>query len=791
MSSSLITRHDNGVVSLHCPVSMPLASAFLWNPVLMMQMNCRGFATAQFMQPEPSKYAHAPNMEAKTFMQPEQAYFAHHPGRFFYIQPKETGELYSMPHEPVRNRIDEFGFHVGEQRLSWSGSIEECSVEQSVRLHKHLPVELWEFKVENTTPNPLQWKVVPYFPMGYMSWMNQSAEFDKKNSAILAKSITPYQKVEQYFQNRELKDITFLMSDRTPVAFEARQSAFEGEGGLQRPDALRGDRLGNSEAFYETPTAAMQFDLDMSPGQTVILRFAFGAAKSNEEITQLRNELLCNSKTERFEFSNVVTQEVTSKSSPLRIETPNHSLNHFVNHWLGRQIYYHGEVNRMTTDPQTRNFLQDHMGMTYLSPERARASIITAISQQKVEGAMPDGILLHKDAELKYINQVPHMDHCVWLPLTVSVYVNETGDESILDEFVSFADDPKQVSVFDHVSLALDWLFSQRDERGLNFIAQGDWNDPMNMVGYKGKGVSAWLTLASAYAFNTWADVCRSLGKEEAYFCFSEMALQCNESANKYFWTGEYYARGITDDGRVFGVEQDQHGKIFLNPQAWAILSGAADEHKISKMLPKIEQYLETDYGVQMLAPAFTSMVEDIGRVTQKYPGSAENGSIYNHAAAFYIFALLKVGQTDKAVELLCKMIPSDSTEELIQRGQLPVFVPNYYRGAVDQFPSTAGRSSQLFNTGTVHWLWRSLTEELVGLRGVSQGLRVQSKLPSYWNKLTATRRFRGASFEVKIERVRGDEEPSIKLDGEQIVGLIANDSIKAGERHHLEVRLL
>ena len=31
----------------------------------------------------------------------------------------------------------------------------------------------------------------------------------------------------------------------------------------------------------------------------------------------------------------------------------------FVNHWLPRQVFYHGDTNRLTTDPQTRNYLQD------------------------------------------------------------------------------------------------------------------------------------------------------------------------------------------------------------------------------------------------------------------------------------------------------------------------------------------------------------------------------------------------------------------------------------------------
>ena len=41
---------------------------------------------------------------------------------------------------------------------------------------------------------------------------------------------------------------------------------------------------------------------------------------------------------------------------------------------------------------------------------------------------MPDGILIHEDAVLKYINQVPHTDHCVWLPICLKAYLDETND---------------------------------------------------------------------------------------------------------------------------------------------------------------------------------------------------------------------------------------------------------------------------------------------------------------------------------------------------------------------------
>jgi len=313
--------------------------------------------------------------------------------------------------------------------------------------------------------------------------------------------------------------------------------------------------------------------------------------------------------------------------------------------------------------------------------------------------------------------------------------------------------------------MALEWLFSQRDDRGLNFIAEGDWCDPMNMVGYKGKGVSTWLTLAAAYACKTWAEICLTHAREEQHLQFSKMADELNSAVNQHLWKDEWYARGITDAGRVFGTAKDDEGKIFLNPQSWAILSGAADQDRCNGLIKCVEQELEGPFGVEMLAPAFTKMHEDIGRVTQKFPGSAENGSVYNHAAAFYIYALYQCEQGDRAFRGLKAMIPGSDNKDLCSRGQLPVFIPNYYRGANRQFPRTAGRSSQLFNTGSVHWFYRSLIEGLFGIKGCPEGVEISPQIPSDWPSALIVRKFRGAT--LQIEYVRAQVlSPRIKVNG-------------------------
>ena len=765
---------------------------------MMIQMSCRGYATAQFMQPEPSKYAHAPNIEGQTFMQPEQQYYAHHPGRFFYVKNKRTNQLFSAPYEPVRSPLDSFKFIAEQHQISWLISKDDITLKLSLSLCNDRPLELWSATIINQSNDTQSLSLTPYFPVGYMSWMSQSAGYHETLQAIVCRSVTAYQKYPDYFKNKDLKDITFLLAESKPDSWEARQSQFEGEGGLHSPSSLETENLANGSAHYETPTAALQYQLTLAAGDSKTLRFAFGPAKNEAEIEQIRQQLFVQPK--GFNRSiDAYADYLDQAPGPLKITTPDKELDDFVNNWLARQVFYHGDVNRLSTDPQTRNYLQDNMGMVYLKPDRARQAFLTALGQQNSSGAMPDGILLSDQAELKYINQVPHMDHCVWLPVCLSAYLDETNDYSILNEIVGFADSADAISVREHINLAMRWLFKKRDARGLNYIEQGDWNDPMNMVGYKGRGVSGWLTLATAYASKLWADVIEQLDSLQRLNIGNEVdefranAIACNRAVNKHIWRDKWYGRGISDDGVLFGIGEDPEGRIFLNPQSWAILSGAANAQQQASLIDEVEHQLETPYGVEMLAPAYTRMREDIGRVTQKWPGVAENGSVYNHASAFYVYALYKIQHADRAFRLLRQMIPSEDQADIRQRGQLPVFIPNYYRGAYRQFERTAGRSSQLFNTGTVHWFYRCLVDGLFGVQGCAKGLKISPQLPSNWPSANITREFRGARFIISIRRNSIDEAPRsttlIEVDGKPLTGNVI-ENIDAGKQLNVTVYL-
>lgn len=768
-SSQHVTYPNNESVVLNSPTVMPNASGFLWNKNMMLQVNCRGYVTGQFMQPEPSKYSHAPNLEAKSFMQPEHHYYAHHPGRFVYIKDEETNKSFSVPYEPCRAQVHSFNFLVEKSRISWIVEALDLKITWSVTLGNEDTVELWELTIENIGGGARKISAYPYFSVGYMSWMNQSASFVPHLNAIVADSVTPYQKVEDFEHNKGLKDQTYLLADKVPDSWCANQQAFEGEGGLAFPDAVQSNTLPNTEACYEVPVATMQYRLVLEKEQKNTYKFLFGPAKNNHEILQLKSKYLGLSQS--FSIYHQTYKAYLSKGQAcLEIQSPDEELNRFVNHWLPRQMFYHGDVNRLSTDPQTRNYLQDNMGLCYINPKKAKNAFLRALSQQSFKGSMPDGILLHEGAELKYINQIPHADHAVWLVLFISVYLSETQDISLLDEDVGYSDTRIYASVRDHMDKAMEWLSTSCDERGLSFIAQGDWCDPMNMVGYKGKGVSAWLTLASAYAIKCWHELLISYDiYDPDRHAYKEAVTKLNTSANTHFWQGEWYARGISDNNTTFGVPSDEEGRIYLNPQTWSMLSGACDKQQKESLISQIEQQLQTPFGHMMLAPSYTHMNENIGRLTQKHPGVAENGSVYNHAAIFYAYSLYQEHESDKAFNVLSKMLPRE--DDMLLKGQLPVFIPNYYRGAYHQFPKHAGRSSQLFNTGTVAWYYRCLVEGLCGLKGVKDGLEISPQLPNSWNGLTVKRTYMKAVFNITMTQSKDYKSLKIDVNGEHLIG--------------------
>jgi cellobionic acid phosphorylase len=661
--------------------------------------------------------------------------------------------------------VQGFVFRARADGVDWEVERDGLHLSWSVGLPPEDPLELWTLSLVNPGKAIRRLRVCLYFPLGYMSWMNQSARYSAALGGIVARCISGYQKREDWPRIARLKDHTVLLHDTAPDSWECRQAAFEGEGGLHAPDALREPQLAGGEALYEVPAACLQYRIELAPGASRRLRFAFGPARDDAGIRDLRARYMHGDDG----FERALAERAVAlapASEALDLHTPDAHLDAFVQPWLCRQALYLGEGHRFCTDPQTRNYLQDAMGLGFLQREAARTALLRVLEQQEDDGGLPDGILLHPEAELKYINQIPHSDHALWLPICLASWLQESGDYGLLQQRVRDRHG-REANVAQRVEQALHWLLRRRDGRGLSLIGHGDWCDPMNMVGPLGHGVSGWLSIALIHALRVWAGLC----DEAADLIESNPAATLRAEADAlatavqtWLWDGDWFARGITDGGRRFGVRADDEGRIFLNPQAWSLLADLPTQDQRARLLDAVDTHLQTPSGLALCDPPFTRLHEDIGRVTQKFPGSAENGSVYSHAVAFHINGLYAAGEGERAYALLRQLLPCADSAAALARGQLPSFLPNYYRGAHRLYPQTAGRSSQLPNSGAVAWLLRALLQGLFGLYGERQGLRFAPQLPAAWGEARIRRRFRGSQLNIQYLRHAGPLQ--LSLDG-------------------------
>ena len=181
--------------------------------------------------------------------------------------------------------------------------------------------------------------------------------------------------------------------------------------------------------------------------------------------------------------------------------------------------------------------------------------------------------------------------------------------------------------------------------------------------------------------------------------------------------------------------------------------AAAADARKTKAFLPAVKKHLDTPSGPMMNGPAYTRFHEDIGKVTIKNPGIDENAAVYNSACAWYAFAMFQAGLADEGWRYLRGILTGAGGNTLKRSGQLPIYLPNFYKGVA--VGRDAGETSHSPSTGTADWYYHTAVAMLFGVRGEFGGLRLDPKLPSAWKTARVWRRFRGAEYDIEMRRSR------------------------------------
>ncbi|MBL8025500.1 MAG: hypothetical protein JNL74_03770 [Fibrobacteres bacterium] len=715
---------------IHSNKSLVCADGYLHNDTLYFQADQSGKVTAHFNQPEHTKYS----------------------GNFrcFYIRDDVSGKFWSVQNHE---------FSVGLDDLRWSRMDNGIDTSLNVFIPREDNVECWNTKVRNCSSKIRRLSIFSCFPIGSPSPAYQRGEFNPKLNGIVLSHFPGHSDADEYYELRKKNNLTFCLADKKPMSTECNEQIFIGHGGYSSPEALYKPKLSDLPCYMDSCTAVMQFSLTIKPGHCTQIKFLFGPAINISQISKIRKKYFSPTGfTRAFDKVEAFRKE---HESTITVETPDIDFNHFINHWLPKQTIYCGYNQRMSLAPCVRNCLQDAMGLVYTAPEKARELFLKTFAEQNSDGSLWMSVML-APLKLDAGFAAKHRDKNVWAPFALHYYLTETGDWSLLKEKVTFKDKSKlSASIFDHVCLGLDWLIQDRSKRGLNLLGEGDWCDPLNMAGIGMKGESVWLSQAVVHALTTWADVADWVEQKSIAQRYRREAEKLKSRINRFAWDGKWYAAGFKDDGKAFGIKQEREGKVWLNAQSWALISGIATGEREKKTVESVSKYLQTSYGPAVLAPAYTSMREDIGRVTIKVPGTNENGSVYCHAASFYAYALFILRRTDDAFKTLRALLPTDN------ENQLPLYIPNMFRGPAAGW--TVGRSSHYPGTGTAAWFYRLAIDRLFGVRADFDTLIIDPQLPSCWTSASISRIFRGALYDVHIRRSKSVNKLKVILNGKCI----------------------
>ncbi len=467
--------------------------------------------------------------------------------------------------------------------------------------------------------------------------------------------------------------------------------------------------------------------------------------------------------------------------SGVKIKTPLPALDRLINGWVPYQtiacrlmgrcsIYQSGGATGF------RDQLQDAVNLILLDDAYAKAQIIECCRHQYEEGdAMHWWHTL--DDETKGV-RTHCSDDLLWLPWALCEYTEKTGDYTLCDIPVQWLSSPPLPSdehdryekavfsdisseVIVHAQKSLDLILERgTGEHGLLKIGSGDWNDGMDKVGANGKGESVWLTWFFSHTAHRFSSLLRSRGQDAEKY--EKAALELGKSANEA-WGGQWFLRGWYDSGEPLGDKSQSCCQIDSIAQSFASLCPDADKTRVNEALTSaVERLFDTEHRIiRLFDPPFEDAEPSPGYIESYGPGFRENSGQYTHGAVWLAMALLLENRHDEAFRLIEALLPEN--RDLVNYEAEP-YVLSADISSNSDCPGKAGWS---WYTGSAGWFFRTVTEDLLGIRLKNGEIVFDPKLPSVWSDIHVTLRDKNGkerSFNLSNDGAVPDEDKTNQL---------------------------
>ena len=701
------------------------------------------------------------------------------PGRYIYLRDRENGEFWSASWQPVGKDLKRYSSvcRHGTAYTIISSDYDRIESETLFYVPLNKFCEIWAFKVKNNDSKTRKLSV-----FSYVEFSNDNNE----NQDLVNLQYTLFIS-RTYFKNGLiLQTINENRNDGNHVSryagmIGAKVTGYDGARDIfigpyhtyANPIAVESGHCSNSLNYTGNSCGALQTDLELAPGQEREIYFVVG---DGDEATARRVM-------REYKQPGLVQRELAEikqlwhgRLVKFQVNTPDPDFNRMVNTWNAYQCFmtffwsraasliYCGLRNGLGF----RDTVQDIQGIMHLEPESAKQRLIYMLSGQLANGGgMPLVRFDHRPGEAT--PQKPEEYRCddaLWLFQTVPQYLKESGDWGFLDEVIPFADQA-QGTVYEHLKRALQFSLGRLGDRGLVLGLEADWNDCLRL---EEEGESVFASLQLYLALGVFVDLAKGKGNNEDLLWAAENWTKLGENLQKHAWEGDRFLRAFTKDGYVVGSKQNEEANLWLNPQCYGVISGAARGDQGIIAMDKIYQELCTAHGIELMGPAFKKRGLPVFRMILFLPGTKENAGIFSQPQGWAILAETMLGRGDRAYQYYSNCNPAKMNEQAEIREAEPYVHCQFTEGKESPFH---GRAHVPWLTGTASTVQVAAVEGILGVKPDYEGLRIDPCIPSWWKELSMKRVFRGKLLKIKVdntERVQKGVQKII-INGEEIEG--------------------
>ncbi|PEQ88564.1 carbohydrate-binding protein [Bacillus sp. AFS006103] len=733
------------------------------------------------------------------------------PGECFYLQDLDTNQVWSATPKPAGDHLNYKVTHgKGFSRFEQLDGDVTHTMEIIVPLKD--TVKLLQLRLRNRSQSKKRVSLT-YFAEWVLGVTREAqapfiiTEWDAEHKVLLARN-----SFQETF--RDAVSFMHIAMPQSPgqsdnlYSWTGDREEFIGYGGaLDFPAGLLQKGLSKRTGAFANTCGALQTVVEIPEDAEITVTILFGCDSSKEKVFSLIRQY---SHPSAFEETRSSVADYWRKIlGQVQIRTPDRAMDIMMNGWLLYQslacrLWARTAFYQAGGAFGFRDQLQDSLAFLHTDPSITRRQILINAAHQYQEGDVQHW--WHQET-FKGI-RTKFSDDLLWLPYTVSRYINQTGDYDILKEMVPYLRSDvlreeeleryedtvvsdKAGSLLDHCLRAINHSL-KFGEHGLPLMGIGDWNDGMSRIGAKGRGESIWLGWFLLDILNRFSQLEDGVLPPDVVEYFRTSTQQLKKSLNLHAWDGSWFRRAFTDTGTWIGSAVNTECRIDAIAQSWSVISqGTTTERQTQAMASFDHELVDRDLNlVKLLTEPFDVTKPSPGYIQGYPPGIRENGGQYTHGVIWGIVAWAMLDRQDKAFELFSILNPINHT---LTKRDIQIYGNEPYVMSADVYTANPhqGRGGWSWYTGASSWMYQAGLEYVLGIKLQKNQLSIKPCVPNEWGSFHIDYVYGKTTYSLEVYNSRDSSGP-VKwvVDGEDAGDLTYLKLVDDGLVHHVKVFL-